>query len=49
MKTMTKKEAYKLGYYEFPPPPVCTVYWDDAAWIAFIDKQGRWTVPVEQN
>lgn len=37
-----KTAAYRRGLYSFPPPPVCTTPWDDAAWIAYIDKHGVW-------
>ena len=39
-------EMYNAGHYIFPAPPVCTAYWDDSDWIAFIDRSGRWTPPA---
>ena len=32
-----KVEAYRNGKYIFKAPPVCTAYWDDGAWIKWID------------
>ena len=44
-----KKEIYRGniegGSYRFPAPPVCTHYWDEMAWIRFIDADGRWIYP----
>lgn len=37
-----KTELYRAGKYMFPPPPVCTVLWDEAAWIRFVDRNGKW-------
>jgi len=31
-----KIEAYRAGCYWFNPPPVCTIKWDEAAWIRYI-------------
>ena len=40
----TKKlKAYRAGLWAVKVPPVCTVYWDDAAWIDWIDKCNGWT------
>lgn len=44
---MTKSEAYKSGRWQCPPPPVCSAQWDDSAWIRYIDRDGRWTVAIE--
>ena len=38
-----KLEKYKKGEYLFPAPPVCTVRWDDDAWIKYIDGHKGWT------
>lgn len=37
-----KIALYRAGRYCFPAPPVYTGNWDEAAWIRFIDKEGRW-------
>lgn len=47
MKTLTeseKVELYRAGKYRFPPPPVSHVYWDEAAWIRYVDRFGTWIV-----
>lgn len=28
--------AYRTGDYKFNSPPVCTVYWDELAWINYV-------------
>jgi len=38
----TREELYASGAYRFPPPPVPTAGWGDAAWIRFIDRDGSW-------
>lgn len=37
-----KVAAYRRGLYSFTVPPVCTVAWDEDAWINYIDKHGAW-------
>ena len=39
-----KIELYDKGLYLFPPPPVCTVLWNRASWINFIDSAGKWLI-----
>jgi hypothetical protein len=45
--TITKREAYRLGFYRFNPPPVPTAGWDEDAWIRYIGD--NWTVPVLED
>ena len=37
-----KMEAYRLGAYSFPVPPVGPHAWSAEDWIRYIDKYGRW-------
>lgn len=46
-KPITKREAYRLGFYRFNPPPVPTAKWDEDAWIKYIGD--NWTVPVLED
>jgi hypothetical protein len=44
MTEAEKVAAYERGDYRFAPPPVCTAFWDRAAWIKWIDACKGWTV-----
>ena len=46
---MTRLEAYRAGLYRCSVPPVCTTLWDEAAWIAWIDRCLGWTVPIREG
>lgn len=45
---MTKHEAYVSGHYMMEVPPVHTVFWDEAAWIRWIEQTGFWTVDISE-
>lgn len=46
-KPITKREAYRLGFYRSNPPPVPTAGWNEDAWIRYIGN--NWTVPVRED
>ncbi len=39
---LRKRELYNYGRWACPVPPVCTAYWDEQAWINWIDSKGKW-------
>lgn len=42
MSDEQKLAKYLMGDWCCPAPPVCTVQWDAAAWIRWIDSKGIW-------
>ena len=38
----TKAAKYLAGQWSCEVPTVCTVYWDIAAWVTWIDNHGIW-------
>lgn len=43
---LAKKEAYRQGLYRFKAPGVCSIFWSENDWIAFVDSYNGWTVQV---
>jgi hypothetical protein len=46
---MTTNEMYDKGLYTFPPPPVCSAYWNRQDWINYISLCGKWITPEERE
>lgn len=42
----SKREAFSLGLYSFPAPPVCHAAWTTDDWIRYIDSHGKWHTEV---
>jgi hypothetical protein len=41
-----KAKAFAEGQYVFMVPPVCRAAWGPDAWIAYIDANKGWRIPV---